>query len=1007
MASQTDATVDFSWGSGAPASGVSNDVFSVRWTGYVQVPQAGAWTFYTSSRDGVRLRVGNALAIDNWTTHPTADSSGTVTLPVGLARVSLEYFSASPNPEVHLSWSGPSVASRTVIPSGSLTAAQFATTRAIYDEGLSGLRGAYYSGTTLAGRPAILRTDTGTNSSFTYNISSGSWPGSPLGTTVFSARWTGQLIIPASGTYLIGAISDDGMRVSLDGNVVAQAWADRAPAETDSAPMQLARGAHRIVAEFYQNQGGAQFNLRWEQPGATTTSDVPVSSLVPDYGLITTAIDVNGVASSMSYTAGGLDAVRGLRTDKTLINTDADGVQLSYDWHTTFDSLGRKISETSPKGMAGGSPDPNYTTTYSYFPGADANGRDGLLSAMTVPGRGTTSYDYERPQAGGTYSSGRITQKVDQRGTWTYSYDNDGLQTAVTPPGRTQPSVTDFDADGNTLRISDPHDGTITYTYDELDRRTGSSTYDSFYGVPGPSNVASASDSETYDLEGHVLTQADGAGSTSYHYDARGLLDTVTDPANRQIALAYDAGGRLQTKSLPNNTIVRFVRDAAGRLTQLQNHVQGSPETALADYSAAYDASGRITSQTGPDGTSSYSYDTVGHLETWVSPTTARTRYYFDLDSNRTQQAVNGATTHSYTYASDATDRLLAVDSSNYSYDPAGTGDTASRPGQSFTWDPFGQLLTTTTTNGSASYTRDMLGRVRERVQKDSSGNVTSDTVYRFDGSTDAAAYESNPAGTTINRSYMSAGDGLSVTYAGNRQAPASFDYADIHGNIVLTADAGGSITSGPFTYDPFGVSTNSPVVSPYGFVGKWQKLTDPLSALVVMGARPYDPALGRFLSVDPVRGGAANDYDYVNQDPVNGYDLSGKYVELCALLLVPGAGELACGAGIALTLGTLAFGLFMMSRNQPRITYYDLNVTSWDTHSGGTWPGGGRPQKPRWKRMVWRGVAIVVAASGGEAAREYANSRPAASPRPSPSPSASPVYGPPEPMTRWRRNLE
>ena len=41
---------------------------------------------------------------------------------------------------------------------------------------------------------------------------------------------------------------------------------------------------------------------------------------------------------------------------------------------------------------------------------------------------------------------------------------------------------------------------------------------------------------------------------------------------------------------------------------------------------------------------------------------------------------------------------------------------------------------------------------------------VTSDTVYRFDGSTDAAAYESNPAGTAINRSYMSAGDGLSVT---------------------------------------------------------------------------------------------------------------------------------------------------------------------------------------------------------------------------------------------------
>src|SRR5439155_3526116 len=180
-------------------------------------------------------------------------------------------------------WSGPSVASRTVIPSGSLTAAQFATTRAIYDEGLSGLRGAYYSGTTLAGRPAILRTDTGTNSSFAYNITSGSWPGGPLGTTVFSARWTGQLIIPASGTYLIGAISDDGMRVSLDGNVVAQSWADRAPAETDSVPLTLARVPHRLVVEYYQNQGGAQFNLLWDQLGASSTSDVTYLSLAPDH----------------------------------------------------------------------------------------------------------------------------------------------------------------------------------------------------------------------------------------------------------------------------------------------------------------------------------------------------------------------------------------------------------------------------------------------------------------------------------------------------------------------------------------------------------------------------------------------------------------------------------------------------------------------------------------------------------------------------------------------------
>lgn len=117
---RTDATVNFSWGSGAPASGMGPDTFSVRWTGSLQAPATGTYTFFTVSDDGIRLWVNGQRLINNWTLHAPTENSGSIALTSGQkVAVRLEYFEQSGGATAQLLWSGPGI-SKQVVPQSRL-----------------------------------------------------------------------------------------------------------------------------------------------------------------------------------------------------------------------------------------------------------------------------------------------------------------------------------------------------------------------------------------------------------------------------------------------------------------------------------------------------------------------------------------------------------------------------------------------------------------------------------------------------------------------------------------------------------------------------------------------------------------------------------------------------------------------------------------------------------------------------------------------------------------------
>ena len=263
---RVDAVVNFNWGTGAPASGMGSNSFSVRWSGEVEPQFSETYTFYTQSDDGVRLWVNGQLVVDNWTDHALTENGGTITLAGGQRyAVRMEFYDNTGAAVAKLLWS-----------SASTPKALVPQSRLFSGGGIpgTGLTGEYYENLDLTSLQ-ITRVDPAVD----FDWGTGG-PASGVTGETFSVRWTGEIEAAFTEVYTFFTQSDDGVRLWVNGQLVVDNWTNHALTE-NSGTIPLAAGQrYAIRLEFYEDGGSAEARLLWQSP-STPKAIVPQSRLYP------------------------------------------------------------------------------------------------------------------------------------------------------------------------------------------------------------------------------------------------------------------------------------------------------------------------------------------------------------------------------------------------------------------------------------------------------------------------------------------------------------------------------------------------------------------------------------------------------------------------------------------------------------------------------------------------------------------------------------------------------
>ncbi|MGW4935414.1 polymorphic toxin-type HINT domain-containing protein [Streptomyces sp. NPDC004166] len=579
----------------------------------------------------------------------------------------------------------------------------------------------------------------------------------------------------------------------------------------------------------------------------------------------------------------GLFSVTGGTSNPITYGYDGHGKQNTVTskgstWTTVYDLLGRVTSKTDPD--AG-------TSTMLY----DAAGN----LTQTTDSRGkNVSYTYDvLNRKTGQYASTVAAQAPGASGNQTaaWTYDNDNAVSGVTNPIGKTTTATAYNA-GNTYTTQQVGFNAFgeslgqSITIPAVHGALGGKTYTFRHTYTANTGLL---DSDNYPLGGGLPSEIVGhVYATALDLPSR-MVDTSYVYAQNT---TYSAYGQVLQETLGQDTNLAYLTNTydphTGALTD-QLVTRSTTPAKVDEQNYTYDPAGNTTKQvttrlgtTAAPETQCYQYDQLDRLtQAWTAtdacsatPTTSShtqvgdllaggtaywTSWDFDALGQRQHQVEHSTTggtdtTTSYTYnyngngtvqphaLASTQDSGASNATTSYAYDKAGntTGrNTIASGNQTLAWNEAGQLTQVSGgKSGTTSYIYGADGNVLLQTDPSSTTLYLPGEQLTLTGTTTTGVrYLPLPGGGTVVRT------GTGSNY--------KFEISDPHGTSGLYLDSTAQTpTWRQFT--PYGATRGSAVswIDNRGFLNA---PTNTNTGLTQLGARQYDPTLGRFASLDPI----------------------------------------------------------------------------------------------------------------------------------------------------------